>query len=143
MSNIGKQPINIPEGVDVNIDTKLGSVTVKGKNGELFLEYNTIIKISEKNNVISVVRNSDDRNNRELHGLYRALINNMILGVSEGFSKELNFVGVGYGVEKKDLSSEIAFFPTRVLMQDFTGVPAIADLAAMRDALKLKQIDPK
>jgi len=102
MSNIGKQPINIPEGVNVNIDTKLGSVTVKGKNGELFLEYNTIIKISEKDNIINVVRNSDNRNNRELHGLYRALINNMILGVSQGFSKELNFVGVGYGVEKKD-----------------------------------------
>ena len=102
MSNIGKQPIDIPEGVNVNIDTKLGSVTVKGKNGKLFLEYNTIIKISEKDDVIIVTRNSDDRSNRELHGLYRALINNMILGVSEGFSKELNFVGVGYGVEKKD-----------------------------------------
>ena len=101
MSNIGKQPINIPEGVNVNIDTKIGSVTVKGKNGKLFLEYNTIIKISEKDNVIIVTRNSDDRSNRELHGLYRALINNMILGVSEGFSKELNFVGVGYGVEIK------------------------------------------
>jgi len=102
MSNIGKQPINIPEGVNVNIDTKLGSVTVKGKNGKLFLEYNTIIKISEKDNLIIVTRNSDERSNRELHGLYRALISNMILGVSEGFSKELNFVGVGYGVEKKD-----------------------------------------
>ena len=102
MSNIGKQPISIPEGVNVNIDTKLGSINVKGKNGELFLEYNTIIEISEKDNIINVVRKSDNRNNRELHGLYRALINNMILGVSEGFSKELNFVGVGYGVEKKD-----------------------------------------
>ena len=102
MSNIGKQPINIPEGVNVNIDTKLGSVTVKGKNGKLLLEYNTNIKIDEKDNVIIGKRNSDDRSKRELHGLYRALINNMILGVSEGFSKELNFVGVGYGVEKKD-----------------------------------------
>jgi len=102
MSNIGKQPINIPEGVNVNIDTKIGSVTVNGKNGELFLDYNTVIEISEKDNVISVLRKSDNRSDRELHGLYRALINNMILGVSEGFSKELNFVGVGYGVEKKD-----------------------------------------
>ena len=101
MSNIGTPRINIPEGVNVNIDTKLGSINVKGKNGELFLEYNTIIEISEKDNIINVVRKSDDRSNRELHGLYRALINNMILGVSEGFSKELNFVGVGYSVEKK------------------------------------------
>ena len=101
MSNIGKQPIDIPEGVNVNIDTKLGSVTVKGKNGKLFLEYNTIIKISEKDNVIIVTRNSDDRSNRELHGLYRALIQNMFIGVTEGFKKELNLVGVGYTAEKK------------------------------------------
>ena len=102
MSNIGKQPIHIPEGVSINIDTKLGTITVKGKNGELFLNYNTIIEISNDNELVTVNRKSDNRNNRELHGLYRALINNMIIGVHEGFSKELNFVGVGYGVEKKD-----------------------------------------
>ena len=102
MSNIGKQPIKIPEGVDVNINPKSGSITVKGKNGELFLEYNVVINISVKDNIISIKRDSDHRNNRELHGLYRALINNMIVGVSDGFSKELNFVGVGYGVEIKD-----------------------------------------
>ena len=102
MSNIGKQPIHIPEGVSINIDTKLGTITVKGKNGELFLNYNTIIEISNDNELVTVNRKSDNRNDRELHGLYRALINNMITGVHEGFSKELNFVGVGYGVEKKD-----------------------------------------
>ena len=71
-------------------------------NTGLFSESFNLIDISEKDNVINVVRKSDNRSNRELHGLYRALINNMIVGVSEGFSKELNFVGVGYGVEKKD-----------------------------------------
>ncbi len=99
MSNIGKLPINIPDGVDVNVSAN--SVNVKGKNGELFMEYDKIITISSDDNVITVTRESDNRKDKELHGLYRALLNNMILGVSEGFSKELNFVGVGYGVEKK------------------------------------------
>ena len=99
MSNIGKLPINIPDGVDVNVSAN--SVNVKGKNGELFMEYNSLIKITNNDNVISVSRKSDNRKDKALHGLYRALLNNMILGVSEGFSKELQFVGVGYGVEKK------------------------------------------
>ena len=99
MSNIGKLPINIPDGVDVNVSAN--SVNVKGKNGELFMEYNSLIKITNKDNVVSVSRKSDSRKDKALHGLYRALLSNMILGVSEGFSKELEFVGVGYGVEKK------------------------------------------
>ena len=99
MSNVGKKPIIIPDGVNVDITTN--SVNVKGKNGELYLQYNSIIQISNKDNVVSVSRSSNDRNERSLHGLYRALINNMIQGVTEGFTKELNFVGVGYGVEQK------------------------------------------
>jgi large subunit ribosomal protein L6 len=99
MSNIGKKPIIIPDGV--NVDITENSVNVKGKSSELYLKYNSIIQIAIKDNVVSVSRSSDDRNERSLHGLYRALINNMIQGVTEGFTKELNFVGVGYGVEQK------------------------------------------
>ena len=99
MSNIGKLPVSVPDGVNVKINANV--VNVKGKNGELFMEYDKIITISSDDNVITVSRESDNRKDKELHGLYRALLNNMILGVSEGFSKELNFVGVGYGVEKK------------------------------------------
>ena len=99
MSNIGKKPIVVPDGV--NVDISNNSVNVKGKNGELYLEYKSIIEISNKENVINVSRSSDNRNERSLHGLYRALISNMVKGVSEGFSKELNFVGVGYSVEQK------------------------------------------
>jgi len=99
MSNIGKLPVSVPDGVNVTINANV--VNVKGKNGELFMEYDKIITISSDDNVITVTRESDNRKDKELHGLYRALLNNMILGVSEGFSKELNFVGVGYGVEKK------------------------------------------
>ena len=74
MSNIGKLPINIPDGVNIDVGTDL--VKVKGKNGELFMEYNSIISISSENNVLSVTRKSDDRKDKALHGLYRALLNN-------------------------------------------------------------------
>ncbi len=99
MSNIGKQPIQIPENTEVAV--KGASVSVKGKLGELSLDFDKRIKIVNKDNSIIVSRSSDSRKDRELHGLYRALVNNMILGVSEGFQKELNLVGVGYTIEKK------------------------------------------
>ena len=99
MSNIGKQPINVPEGIDINLSDNC--ISVKGAKGELSLNYNSMIKISNNDNMILVERSSNVKEHRELHGLYRALINNMILGVSMGFSKELNLVGVGYTAEKK------------------------------------------
>tara|TARA_B100000965_G_scaffold241722_1_gene202804 strand:+ start:80 stop:628 length:549 start_codon:yes stop_codon:yes gene_type:complete len=99
MSNIGKQPINVPENLEVNISSD--NISVKGKLGQLEMNYNPRIEIKSDNNFIEVIRKSDKRQDRELHGLYRALIQNMVLGVTEGFSKELKLVGVGYAVEKK------------------------------------------
>ena len=99
MSNIGKQVIIIPENTEVKISSD--NVSVKGKLGELNINYNSLIKITENDNILSLSRSSDKREHRELHGLYRALIQNMVFGVNEGFSKELNLVGVGYTVEKK------------------------------------------
>ena len=99
MSNIGKQPIQIPDGVDVKIGSN--RVTAEGKLGNLFLDYKSDISINKSDNIIIVERSSDHRKYRELHGLYRALINNMVTGVSVGFQKELNLVGVGYTTEKK------------------------------------------
>ena len=99
MSNIGKQVIIIPENTEVKISSD--NVSVKGKLGELNINYNSLIKITENDNILSLSRSSDKRELRELHGLYRALIQNMVFGVNEGFSKELNLVGVGYTVEKK------------------------------------------
>ena len=99
MSNIGKQPINVPENIEVNISNN--NISVKGQLGELAISYNPRIKVKSANNFIEVIRNSDKRKDRELHGLYRALISNMIQGVSKGFNKELKLVGVGYSVEKK------------------------------------------
>jgi len=99
MSNIGKQPINLPDNIEVKISSS--NVIVKGKLGELEMSYNPRIKIKNSDNLLEVIRNSNKREDRELHGLYRALLNNMIQGVSIGFSKELKLVGVGYSVEKK------------------------------------------
>ncbi|MBK5719274.1 50S ribosomal protein L6 [Dysgonomonas sp. Marseille-P4677] len=95
MSRIGKLPINIPAGVTVTIGSD-NLVTVKGPKGELSQEVNPDIKVSVEDGVLSVTRPSDEKAHRSLHGLYRSLINNMIIGVSEGYHKELELVGVGY-----------------------------------------------
>ena len=94
MSQIGKKPINIPEGVDVILSK--GSIQVKGKLGELLEDFNPIIDVVHKGNEITVSRSSDEKKHRELHGLYRSLISNMVRGVSEGYKRELNLVGVGF-----------------------------------------------
>ena len=97
MSNIGKQPIQIPEGVDLVQDKN--EITVKGKLGELSQIFHSAANVSIADSEVVVTRNSDDRQQRELHGLTRVLIANMIEGVSKGFQKELNLVGVGYSVD--------------------------------------------
>lgn len=94
MSRIGKSPIHIPAGVSVTIKDDL--VTVKGPKGELTQQINPDIKIEIKDGVLSLTRPSDEKNHRSLHGLYRSLINNMIIGVSEGFVKKMELVGVGF-----------------------------------------------
>ena len=99
MSNIGKQSIEIPENVEIKISNN--NVNVKGKLGVLSIDVNSKIKVVEANNIIMIQRPSDSRKSKELHGLYRALIQNMVTGVSVGFKKELNLVGVGYTVEAK------------------------------------------
>jgi large subunit ribosomal protein L6 len=96
MSRIGKLPVTIPEKVAVT--QKDNIVTVKGPKGELSQEINPAIKIEVKGNELTVSRPNDERHNRALHGLYRSLINNMVIGVSEGYKKELELVGVGYRV---------------------------------------------
>lgn len=105
MSRIGKNPIAIPSGVTV--DVKEGVVTVKGKKGELSQDFADVSVKVEEGKVI-VERFSDNKNDRSKHGLYRALINNMILGVSEGFTKELELVGVGYRASNQGNKLDIA-----------------------------------
>jgi large subunit ribosomal protein L6 len=96
MSRIGKLPVTIP--AKVTVTQKDNIVTVKGPKGELSQEINPAIKIEVNGNELTVSRPNDERQNRALHGLYRSLINNMVVGVSEGYKKELELVGVGYRV---------------------------------------------
>ena len=95
MSRIGKAPIEIPAGVNVTVD-KDNVVTVKGPKGTLSQKVNPEIKVEVKDGHIAVERPSDERTHRAKHGLYRALINNMVVGVSTGYRKEMELVGVGY-----------------------------------------------
>jgi large subunit ribosomal protein L6 len=97
VSRIGKQPIPVPSGVEVKIEgTK---VTVTGTKGTLSHEFNQDMVIRLEDGVVTVARPSDERQHRSLHGLSRTLLSNMVTGVSEGFSKNLEIVGVGYRAE--------------------------------------------
>ena len=94
MSRIGKAPIEIPAGVTVQVNGN--TVTVKGPKGELSQEINPDIHVVVEGNHVIVTRPDDEREHRSMHGLYRALIHNMVVGVSEGYKKEMELVGVGY-----------------------------------------------
>lgn len=99
MSRIGKMPITVPAGVTVTIEDN--HVTVKGPKGELARQINENMKLTLDNGVITVERPDDEKENRSLHGLSRTLINNMIIGVTQGFSKTLEINGVGYRAAKQ------------------------------------------
>ena len=100
MSRIGREPITIPAGVTVTV-AEGNVVTVKGKLGEVTETFNPGLGINVDGATLTVTRPSDDKEYRALHGLTRALIANMVKGVTEGFSKKLEIVGVGYKVEKQ------------------------------------------
>lgn len=95
MSRIGNKPVNLPEGVTVEVSAE-NVVTVKGPKGELSQDVNPDIKVSINEGVVNVERPTEQKRHKALHGLYRSLINNMVEGVSAGFTKELELVGVGY-----------------------------------------------
>lgn len=99
MSRIGKMPITVPAGVTVTIENNF--VTVKGPKGELFRQINKNMKLTLDNGVLTVERPSDEKEDRAMHGLSRTLINNMIIGVTQGFSKTLEINGVGYRAAKQ------------------------------------------
>ncbi|MFQ3340657.1 MAG: large subunit ribosomal protein L6 [Flavobacteriaceae bacterium] len=105
MSRIGNNPISVPEGVTIDIQPAL--VTVKGKLGELTQEYSEI-EIKMEDNTIYVTRTSENKSVKAKHGLYRALIFNMIEGVSKGFTKELELVGVGYRASNQGQKLDLA-----------------------------------
>jgi len=105
MSRIGNNPVAIPEGVTVNV--KDNTVTVKGKLGELIQDFDAVeIKVEDDN--IMVIRSSDSKEQKSKHGLYRSLMNNMIDGVSKGWTKELELVGVGYRASNQGQKLDLA-----------------------------------
>jgi large subunit ribosomal protein L6 len=105
MSRIGKNPITIPAGVTVEVNGNV--VSVKGKKGQLTQDFTDVTVKIEEGQVL-VERSSDHKDERSKHGLYRSLINNMIIGVSEGFTKELELVGVGYRASNQGQKLDIA-----------------------------------
>ena len=121
MSRIGKKPVEIPAGVEVTMDGN--SVTVKGPKGTLTQEFNPNITITVEGNVITLTRPNDEKENRALHGLSRALLANMIEGVTNGFKKVLDVNGVGYRVQKqgKQLVMNLGF-SHQVIMEEIDGI---------------------
>jgi large subunit ribosomal protein L6 len=105
MSRIGKMPVSVPSGVDVKVDGT--HVTVKGSKGELSRDFTERVSFEIDNGVITVGRQDDTRESRALHGLSRALLSNMVVGVSEGFTKVLEIQGVGYRASLKGTDIEL------------------------------------
>ena len=121
MSRIGRMPIAVPAGVDVKIDGS--TVTVKGPKGTLTRTVSSNITVTLDNGVITVTRPNDLKENRSLHGLTRTLIANMVVGVNEGFKKELEINGIGYRAAKqgKDLVLNIGYSHD-VIMPETNGI---------------------
>ena len=122
MSRIGKMPISIPNGVDVTLGEG-NLVTVKGPKGTLSQKLSEKMTISNDNGTITITRPNDEKENRALHGLTRTLLNNMVVGVTEGFKKELDVNGVGYRVAKegKKLTMNIGYSHP-VVMEEIDGI---------------------
>lgn len=106
MSRIGKAPIEIPAGVEVKVDNNV--VTVKGKKNTLTLNVNPVITVKVEDGHVHVSRPDDEKEHRAMHGLYRALIHNMVEGVSKGYRKEMELVGVGYRANSTGQVLELA-----------------------------------
>ncbi|EOQ35715.1 50S ribosomal protein L6 [Butyricicoccus pullicaecorum] len=121
MSRIGRMPIAIPAGVTVTLDGNV--ITVKGAKETLTRELHPNMQVAVENNEIVVTRPNDEKQNRALHGLTRTLIHNMVVGVTEGFKKELDVNGVGYRVAKqgKDLVMNLGF-SHQVVMSEIDGI---------------------
>ena len=119
MSRIGKLPISIPSGVTVSVKDNV--VTVKGPKGELSQYVDPSIEMKVEDGTITFARNSEDAEFRSKHGLYRALVNNMVVGVSQGYKKELELVGVGYRVSNQGQTIEFSLGYTHAI---FLQLPA-------------------
>ncbi|MGI5824575.1 MAG: 50S ribosomal protein L6 [Bacillota bacterium] len=121
MSRIGRKPIDVPSGVEVKLDGN--HITVKGPKGTLEQDLHKDMTVTVEGNVINVTRPSDDKLHRSLHGLTRTLVHNMVVGVSQGFTKELEIQGVGYRCQKqgKNLVMNLGY-SHQVIMPEIDGI---------------------
>lgn len=121
MSRIGKKPVQIPVGVEVAVDGK--HVAIKGSKGTLEYDLHEEINAVVENNEVIVTRDNDERTARAMHGLTRALIQNMVIGVSEGYQKTLELSGVGYRVQQKGKKLELSLgFSHPVFVEQPEGI---------------------
>jgi large subunit ribosomal protein L6 len=141
MSRIGKLPINLPSGVSINVTEDV--VTVKGPKGQLSQKINPEISVNVEGNVLTVTRPSDEKQHRALHGLYRALINNMVIGVSQGFTQKMELVGVGYRATSAGQILELALgysHPIHIMLPAEVKVEAVTDRKS-NPVITLESID--
>ena len=136
MSRIGQNPINIPAGV--NIDLKGTLVKVKGQKGSLEYQVHKDMNISEHDGTVLVNRNSDAREQRAIHGTTRQMIHNMVVGVSEGFSKELEIIGVGYQAQVQGTRLRLQLGYSHDIYFD---MPEGITVTANRTEVKIEGID--
>lgn len=128
MSRIGKMPVSIPAGVSVSVANNV--ITVKGPKGELKQAVNPIISLEVKDGEINVTRPNDERESRAMHGLYRALIHNMVVGVSAGYTQKLELVGVGYRATSTGQILELALGYSHTIQMQ---LPAEVKVEAVTD----------
>ncbi len=142
MSRIGKKPITLPAGVTVSVD-KGNLVRVKGAKGELSRPIDPELKVEVADGVVTVVRPTEQKRHRESHGLSRTLINNMVMGVSQGYAKELEVIGVGYKAEAKGqvLDLNLGYSHTIVLVLPSEITVATETLKGQNPKIRLGSID--
>ena len=123
MSRIGRKPIVIPAGVEVKVDEAERTITVKGPKGTLHSKFHPLMTVAVEGNEILVTRPNDEKEARSLHGLTRTLIHNMVVGVTEGYKKELDVNGVGYRVAKEGNKLVMNLgFSHQVIMEEIEGI---------------------
>lgn len=128
MSRIGKSPVTIPSGVEVKVDSNV--VTVKGSKGTLTQEMDSCVSMNIEDGTITFTRESDTPDHRAKHGLYRALVANMIVGVSEGYKKELEVVGVGYRAVATGQVLELALGYSHPIVIEFPSELKVSAVSA-------------
>jgi large subunit ribosomal protein L6 len=142
MSRIGKLPVNLPAGVTITVNDA-NVVSVKGPLGTLSEKLDKDIRVEVENNHLTVSRPNDEKRTKSLHGLYRSLIDNMVVGVSSGYKKELELVGVGYRAEAKGQQLELSLGYSHDIIIEMPGEVAVETKTEKRSnpVITLKSID--